>query len=964
MLARITDNNRIYIEQVSTNEELILDKEFSVRHPRAQYLDTSMGFFDGVYHKYNRKYRRLARPFLSDLVQVCSKRGLPLSVVDDRPPPKYPAPDPSLVTKDLLSGVELYDYQIGGIRSTCYNEVGVISAKTGAGKCVAYESKIFLNGNEIEIGKLFNGVNGGECFDVSDFGLSVLGPNGYANINRIYKTKLLKLRRVALSGLELRAADEHRVYTERGWRQLGDIAPGERVKVYSKNSTVAGNRWQYYPQEDSKKREEKGGPIQERCIYKVSLCELRGVYREGAEAIYFNGTKARKAIVPEMCEISERTRANGNQGIKSAEFIYNQKGECNLGLHEKSRDGSEGDGCLQVEIWGVRSGQSGWCRSIDGPSQRADNQSEERDVAVGGGGCGEIQKGDGRQKPGGSCGDQAEEATNLEGESRNGRIDKRIIFESSNNTNAESSDEVGDNNIPEQIRASVYKCLREIEQYIDAKEGAGDKISEFVVYFGFSGGDGQKQGDCRDKVEISIRDENGRDITEEVCGRKLCSTAFDDLSLNRVQEASRDGFYSDRYIWDTIISIVDGGEENCYDFQIDDVSHAYWANGVLSHNSEMAAGIAKIMNCPTIILCDMTIIVDQLKERLELRKTAEEVGMFYAGKRPNGQQIIVGSFQSLTIPSEPKKYKSDTPQSYTKKLKAYATRRKNARKLREIVGKCDLLLVDECDNATSKQWRNLFWYWFKGRRRYGFTGTPNDPGKPVQNLVLREHLGSVIHHVDRHEVEKVHRIVPVSYASIAFGDESMAKDRSAYDIALKEQIIENQSFHNLVRDVTALSLKDDPRYGTLILVESIPLGYTLESIIPDSKFICGNHPMPERMEAIHAFEDRKLRVLIGGKIIKRGLDLKGGCESLIIATGGKLSSDFSQKIGRAVRVNCRGIAKIYDFYFLGNYYLYSHSRMRIKSIVEMGYPAKVIFKNGVIEADKFIKSRFRRPKSK
>ena len=514
MLARIVNDKFIYIEQISTNEELILDKEFSVRHPRAQYLDTSNGFFDGTFHKYNRKHRRLARPFLSDLIRVCGERGLPLNVIDDRPPPKYPSPNPSVVTKDLLSGVELYDYQIGGIKSTCHNEVGCISAKTGAGK------------------------------------------------------------------------------------------------------------------------------------------------------------------------------------------------------------------------------------------------------------------------------------------------------------------------------------------------------------------------------------------------------------------------------------------------------------------SEMIAGIAKIMNCPTIILCDMTIIVGQLKERLELRKTAEEVGMFYAGKRPNGQQIIVGSFQSLTIPSEPEKKPKDTPESYAKKLKAYSTRRKNARKLRDIIGKCDLLLVDECDQATSKQWRNLFWGWFKGRRRFGFTGTPNDPGKPVQNLVLKEHLGSVIYHVDRKEVEKVHRIVPVRYAAIAFGDEAMAKDRAAYDIALKEQIIENPLFHGLVKDVAALSIKGDTRYGTVVLVESIPLGNVLESIIPDSKFIYGNTPMKERMAAIRAFEDRKLRVLIGGKIIRRGLDLKGGCESLIIATGGKLASDFDQKIGRAVRVNCRGFAKIYDFYFLGNFYLYTHSRLRLKTIVSMGYPAKVIFRNGVVEADKFIKSRFRRPKTK
>ena len=406
-----------------------------------------------------------------------------------------------------------------------------------------------------------------------------------------------------------------------------------------------------------------------------------------------------------------------------------------------------------------------------------------------------------------------------------------------------------------------------------------------------------------------------------------------------------------------------------YDYQLEAIrSVIHNEVGIISANTgsgktEIMSGIVKVVNRPTVILCDMTIIVDQIKERLELREATKEVGMFYAGKRPNGQQVIVGSFQSLIIPTAPKKLEKDTPESYRLKCRAFNTRRKNARNLRTIIGKCDLLLVDECDIATSKRWKQLFWHWFKGRRRYGFSGTPFDDAKPVENLVLKEHLGSIIFHVPREEVEKNKRIIPVSYTSIAFGDETMIRDKAAYDIAMKEQMIENVSFHKLVATIATRTTKD-PSYGTLILVESQPLGYALESMIEGSKFICGDHRMKERKKAIAAFESRECQVLIGGKIIKRGLDLQGGCESLIIATGGKLASDFGQKIGRAVRVNERGFAQIYDFFFLGNHYLYGHSRKRLKTIVAMEYPAKVVFKNGVVEAGKFIRSRFRRPRPK
>jgi superfamily II DNA or RNA helicase len=380
--------------------------------------------------------------------------------------------------------------------------------------------------------------------------------------------------------------------------------------------------------------------------------------------------------------------------------------------------------------------------------------------------------------------------------------------------------------------------------------------------------------------------------------------------------------------------------------------------------SEIMAGIAKALDRPTVVLCDMTVVVDQLKDRLELRRAAEEIGMFYAGRRPNGQQIIVGSFQSLIIPSVPKKTKKDTPTSYATKLKAYRTRRTNARKLRDVIGKCDLLLIDECDIASSKQWRNLFYYWFKGRRKYGFSGTPFDPSKPVQNLTLKENLGPIIYHIDRKQVQATNRIIPVTYTALAFGDESQIKSKTAYDIALKEQMIENDKFHLLIKRLVDKLIADDPTHGILILVESIPLGNALSSVIDKSMFICGNNKMSDRKEAIASFERRDIQILIGGKIVKRGLDLKGGCESLIIATGGKLSSDFNQKIGRAVRRNERGHANIYDFFFIGNHYLYAHSRRRIKAIVDMGYPAKVVFKHGIVEASKFIKSRFRRPKPK
>lgn len=381
-----------------------------------------------------------------------------------------------------------------------------------------------------------------------------------------------------------------------------------------------------------------------------------------------------------------------------------------------------------------------------------------------------------------------------------------------------------------------------------------------------------------------------------------------------------------------------------------------------SGKGELIAGITKLMDCPTVIIAESIVVIEQIKERLELRDVVEEAGLFCSGKRPNGHKVIVGSIQSLNAPTKaPARTKKDTAPTHARKAKSHHTRLRNAQMLRDLVAECDMLIIDECDRSSATNYKNLFKFWFKGRRRFGFSGTVYDPDKPVENLTLKENMGSIISSIDRKSVEAAGRIVPVNYNMLSFGSEGSKNDKSAFDIATKEWMVENPKFHELIKKL-ALKTVDQPGYGTLILVENLELGYKLEELIPGSKFICGDHKTTERNEVIEAFEKRESPILIGSKILARGLDLSGGCESLIIATGGKLESNFDQKVGRALRKNKIGKAVVFDFYFLCNHYLISHSRRRLKALNEMGYSSKVIFKNGTIEGEKFIKSRFKIPK--
>jgi len=418
-------------------------------------------------------------------------------------------------------------------------------------------------------------------------------------------------------------------------------------------------------------------------------------------------------------------------------------------------------------------------------------------------------------------------------------------------------------------------------------------------------------------------------------------------------------------------------------FQIDAIKTIYKTEvGIINVSmgggkGELIAGICKALPCPTVIIAEQIQVIEQLKQRLKLRDVCQEPGLFYAGKMPSGQLIIIGSIQSLVKPKQrPEKpllenfkdSKSGTAQkkfekaykNYEVKLKGFRSRCKKAEALHKLIGTCEMLLVDECDLATSTTYKHLFRFWFNGRRRYGMTGTPYDEDKPVENLVLQEHMGSVIYVQNREAVEKTGLTVPISYYALAFGEKGNKDDASAFDIAIDEMIVHNEEFHRFI----AALCKRFTDEGTLILVERDDLGYALQSLIPDSEFIHGKTSRKRRPEILRDFESRKLKVLIGGKNVRRGLDLKGGCENLILATGGKLASEFKQRIARAARVNQKGSARVFDIYFLCNKYLYGHSRKRFKAAVAAGYASKVIFNDCSVDGEKFLKSRFHRPKPK
>lgn len=1012
MIASVEDNHWITIHQLSPDVEEQLISWFSVRDPQSYYLNTESGW-DGWYRRYQVSKQRLALPYLNELIARCKKANIPLEIEDKRGAPRFPAPQEDQITEKFLDGITLDGYQVRGIRACCVEEIGLVSSPTGSGKCTTGEAKILVNGLEMCVDELFVGFEEEENRDVSDFGLYVLGADGYSRIRKLYKTNKRYIYKILLeNGMSIRGVFEHKVYSKSGWINIGDLK--NDTEIYTKG----GHRFINERDGDLQSREEiytrslweeKTQPL-----YKIQLCAMWEHSNKNSEEIHPDTSEIWKSLVCNLYTEIKRTKQNNNRETKEG---FPQI-SCDKQSYEEPASRSEGSKDLSGEIW--RSGSSNISETKSEKVIR-DEKTKGKPTVVPKSDS-EISRDIVSKKHRRIRRDKSEKIKDLEEESRYCEQYKRIVFESSQNSDVVSDYEIWKTKLPEPIRVAFHRIMRKIESSDLSKKRTDNSMPKFLVYIRLSGNNGTQEDDSGDKIGIFIQTEEGVDITEKIGCRRICKEELDDISLARLRQGEGDGFFVPEANWVRVKSVLPDGIENCYAIEVVDRTHSYWTNNILSHNTEMICGLVKAFRCPTVIVTEQIVVLEQIVERLALRNVVHnnDIGMFCCGFMPSNNLVLVGSIQSVSSPKRPNRTALaekfdvanalsvlegwcskgnpvvrklfptaladalyDNPsgvhrlhgkylqvvtdhflsETWKRLWKAFTTRLSNAQKIQELVKRCDLAIIDEADLATNQLYTTFFKKYFSGRRRYGFTGTPYDKNKPVQALFLRENLGNVIFEVPRAEVEAAKRIIPIKFYMIGIGEGGNREDKRAFDIAMKQEIIENKAFHQRVAEIVSAFQND----RSLILVDTspiAPLGVGLEECIPGSKFIYGGTPRNIRNKYVEDFENGKLTCLIGSKIFRRGLDLRGGVDNLIIIGGGKSWSDFDQKLGRAVRVNKRGWSRVFGFFYFNNRYLYRHSRENLKAVVDLGYETKVIVGGTEIEGDKFIRSKFRIPKGK
>ena len=247
-------------------------------------------------------------------------------------------------------------------------------------------------------------------------------------------------------------------------------------------------------------------------------------------------------------------------------------------------------------------------------------------------------------------------------------------------------------------------------------------------------------------------------------------------------------------------------------------------------------------------------------------------------------------------------------------------------KAQEILKDLHLICIDEIHHAGSESYTKLLRDIDHIYYRFGFSGTflRNDS----KTLDMWGFLSNHLYHYPAYLAVKEGFLTP---AKLIVTNLPGFAHRN-YALEYKGNYC--QKGGALLIEIVEIIAETDPKNQILIMVDLKEKGgeyvhkYLAENGIK-STWISGDDKKEDVKKAIEDFNQKKIRVLIGSKVIGEGVDICS-TDILILANGGKSPIKFVQAIGRAVRLHPgKKKAEIYDFCFDGTNYMHKHSEERI-----------------------------------
>lgn len=382
----------------------------------------------------------------------------------------------------------------------------------------------------------------------------------------------------------------------------------------------------------------------------------------------------------------------------------------------------------------------------------------------------------------------------------------------------------------------------------------------------------------------------------------------------------------------TIEKIEPLGYEQCQCIMVDHPDHMYITdNFVPTHNTNIMLGIMKALppNTPILFLANRKQVVRQNYKAM-LKWGFKNVGIFNGDvHEPN--LITCANVQSV-------------------------------HHLGKLLPKFKALIVDEVHRMASdtavKAYRKLTGCGI----RIGISATPFKfeqrkknkvevtEGDKVHKYTLKGFFGPVFQRKERVTTEKLQERGILSKSQCFFYpiDEPQNIHFDIYQDAVTNGVAQNWHFHQVVKHLVG-TLKG----RTLILVERLAHGDTLNKLIPGSLWVQGKDDDETREYVIQSLTNAKGNVvaIATQQIFSDAINVF--IHNFINAAGGKAEHDIIQRMGRGLRTaNDKEILTYYDFLFRINNYLEDHSRKRIRILKEEGHEIiikdKLDFLDGVL----------------
>lgn len=240
--------------------------------------------------------------------------------------------------------------------------------------------------------------------------------------------------------------------------------------------------------------------------------------------------------------------------------------------------------------------------------------------------------------------------------------------------------------------------------------------------------------------------------------------------------------------------------------------------------------------------------------------------------------------------------------------------------LKAVVHDVEALFVDEIHHAGASSYTNLLPEIDHIYYRYGFTGTflRNDS----KSLDMWGFLSNVLYRYPAHKAIAEGFLTPIQVKVYDLYGKASRSYPKEYD----NNYCASESILNKVLEIVHQA--GDYEQILILVKNKDKAGRIFHEYLKmhgiDAAYISGDDKKEVINATIAAFNDKKVRILIGSSVIGEGIDVRSA-DHLIMCQGGKSEIVMVQAVGRLVRLyEGKRIGTVHDFNFLQTRYMGKH----------------------------------------